>query len=94
MLCIYDHDINDLDAIMKTEIFVSALASLSLVASRPLGHRMTKREVPQEHSHNAILATVQTSLQTNNPAGIQDSVFGLLGNAVRSDQGFSMQRQS
>lgn len=53
----------------------------SLFALRP-------REVPQEHSHNAVLASVQTSLQLNNPAGIKDSVFGLLGNkAAAAGQG-------
>ena len=67
---------------MKTEIFVSALVSLALVAARPVNHKITKREVPQEHSHNAILAVVRTSLNTNNPAAIKDPVFGLLGNAV------------
>lgn len=40
------------------------------------------REVPQEHSHNQFLDTVRTSLATNNPAGIQDPVFGLLGSAA------------
>jgi hypothetical protein len=37
---------------------------------------------PTEHSHQAILAAVQTSLVKNNPDGIADSVFGLLGNAA------------
>jgi len=41
-----------------------------------------RREVPQEHSHNQFLATVRASLNTNNPAGIQDPVFGLLGDAA------------
>ncbi|KAJ7935579.1 hypothetical protein B0H13DRAFT_2649708 [Mycena leptocephala] len=41
-----------------------------------------RREVPQEHSHQAILAAVQASLVKNNPDGIADSVFGLLGNAA------------
>ena len=40
------------------------------------------REVPQEHSHNTFLDSVRTSLATNNPANIQDPVFGLLGNAA------------
>ena len=35
-----------------------------------------------EHSHQKFLTTVQNSLQLNNPAGIVDSVFGLLGNAA------------
>jgi hypothetical protein len=41
-----------------------------------------RREVPQEHSHQAILTAVQTTLATNNPDGIVDAVFGLLGNAA------------
>ncbi|KAJ7763066.1 hypothetical protein B0H16DRAFT_1883924 [Mycena metata] len=41
-----------------------------------------RREVPQEHSHQAILTSVTTSLSKNNPDGIVDPVFGLLGNAA------------
>jgi len=41
-----------------------------------------KREVPQEHSHNAIIASVRTSLNLNNPDKIQDPIFGLLGDAA------------
>ncbi|KAJ7030711.1 hypothetical protein C8F04DRAFT_1042184 [Mycena alexandri] len=41
-----------------------------------------RREVPQEHSHQAILTSVSTSLNKNNPDGIVDAVFGLLGNAA------------
>ncbi|KUJ06772.1 uncharacterized protein LY89DRAFT_661327 [Mollisia scopiformis] len=40
------------------------------------------REVPQEHSHNRFLDGVRVNLNINNPAGIQDPVFGLLGNAA------------
>ncbi|KAF7299079.1 hypothetical protein MIND_00856200 [Mycena indigotica] len=43
-----------------------------------------RREVPQEHSHEKFLRSVQASLVKNNPAGIVDSVFGLLGNAAAS----------
>jgi len=50
------------------------LSLLDSVTSVPV-----RREVPQEHSHNAIIASVRTSLNTNNPAKIEDSVFGLLG---------------
>ena len=45
---------------------------------------LQRREVPQEHSHEKFLTTVTTSLQANNPAGIVDSVFGLLGDAAAS----------
>ncbi|GJJ14820.1 hypothetical protein Clacol_009088 [Clathrus columnatus] len=41
-----------------------------------------RREVPQEHSHEQFLTTVKTFLDMNNPAGIVDPVFGLLGNAA------------
>ncbi|KAF2495537.1 hypothetical protein BU16DRAFT_461264 [Lophium mytilinum] len=41
-----------------------------------------KREVPQEHSHNAQVASVNTNLKLNNPDNIQDAIFGLLGNAA------------
>ncbi|KAE8447161.1 hypothetical protein EG329_010992 [Mollisiaceae sp. DMI_Dod_QoI] len=40
------------------------------------------REVPQEHSHNRFLDGVRVNLNINNPAGIQDPIFGLLGNAA------------
>ncbi|KAJ7288400.1 hypothetical protein C8J57DRAFT_1048371, partial [Mycena rebaudengoi] len=35
-----------------------------------------------EHSHEQFLRSVQKSLNINNPDGIVDSVFGLLGNAA------------
>ncbi|KAJ7702172.1 hypothetical protein B0H16DRAFT_1440507 [Mycena metata] len=41
-----------------------------------------RREVPLEHSHQAILTSVTTRLSKNNPDGIVDPVFGLLGNAA------------
>lgn len=40
------------------------------------------REVPQEHSHNRFLDGVRANLALNNPAGIVDPVFGLLGDAA------------
>ncbi|EXJ90425.1 hypothetical protein A1O1_03526 [Capronia coronata CBS 617.96] len=43
-----------------------------------------RREVPQEHSHEKFLTTVRTFLQMDNPDGIVDPVFGLLGNAAAS----------
>jgi hypothetical protein len=45
-------------------------------------HVLRGREVPQEHSHEKFLTSVRTSLNTNNPDGIVDPVFGLLGNAA------------
>ncbi|KAG6811632.1 hypothetical protein H0H92_006501 [Tricholoma furcatifolium] len=55
--------------------FLCAYSALAL----PVKYR---REVPQEHSHQQFLVTVQTSLQSNNPDGIVDPVFGLLGDAA------------
>jgi hypothetical protein len=46
--------------------------------------QLQRREVPQEHSHEAWLTAVGQFLDMNNPAGIQDPVFGLLGNAAAS----------
>ncbi|EMD97142.1 hypothetical protein COCC4DRAFT_171075, partial [Bipolaris maydis ATCC 48331] len=43
---------------------------------------MTKREVPQEQAHRNVNLAVSTILQQNNPAKIQDPVFGLLGAAA------------
>ncbi|KAF4633194.1 hypothetical protein G7Y89_g4925 [Cudoniella acicularis] len=43
---------------------------------------LRSREVPQEHSHNRFLDGVRVNLNLNNPAKIQDPVFGLLGNAA------------
>ncbi|KAJ6557420.1 hypothetical protein DFH09DRAFT_922200 [Mycena vulgaris] len=59
----------------KTVLLALLLSSSSLAL--PI-----RREVPQEHSHQQFLTSVQTSLNKNNPDGIVDSVFGLLGNAA------------
>ena len=69
---------------MKSTILGSAVLSLPLVLARPvnLHDAIVKREVPQEHSHNLQLQQVRDALNSNNPEGIQDPVFGLLGNAV------------
>ncbi|KAF8964436.1 hypothetical protein BDZ97DRAFT_908103 [Flammula alnicola] len=56
---------------------LTIVCSLSTTLAAPV-----RREVPQEHSHEQFLTTVRTSLAVNNPAGIQDPVFGLLGNAA------------
>ncbi|KAJ7147489.1 hypothetical protein C8R43DRAFT_531827 [Mycena crocata] len=59
----------------KTVFLALVLSSSSLAL--PI-----RREVPQEHSHQPFLTSVQASLVKNNPDGIVDSVFGLLGNAA------------
>ncbi|EJD52286.1 hypothetical protein AURDEDRAFT_56741 [Auricularia subglabra TFB-10046 SS5] len=63
----------------KRSAALATLATLGLVAAAPI-----KREVPQEHSHEAQLRIVNTFLKKNNPDGIVDAVFSLLGNAAAS----------
>jgi hypothetical protein len=59
------------------------LTALSLASASPVRH--AKREVPQEHSHNIFLDIVRVSLNLNNPKGILDPIFGLLGNAAAAN---------
>lgn len=66
---------------MKYQVTVVALATLAAARELPYS-RMAKREVPQEHSHEAILQNVNTNLKLDNPLEIQDAVFSLLGNAA------------
>ncbi|RKF76908.1 hypothetical protein GcM3_075008 [Golovinomyces cichoracearum] len=56
-------------------ILTTAFWTLTLAAS------LEEREVPQEHSHEQILAKVRETLNLNNPDKIQDPTFALLGNA-------------
>ena len=44
--------------------------------------RRVRRQVPQEHSHEFYLRATSAALALNNPDGIIDAVFGLLGNAA------------
>ncbi|KAI9759266.1 MAG: hypothetical protein M4579_002475 [Chaenotheca gracillima] len=69
---------------MKTTTVTPAVLAIlvHLTLARPLPGSLVKREVPQEHSHEQFLTTVRTSLQADNPAGISDPVFGLLGDAA------------
>lgn len=60
---------------------VLALILIGAVAARPTTKSM-KREVPQEHSHENIVTTVNNSLKKDNPDKISDAVFGLLGAAA------------
>ncbi|EXJ67981.1 uncharacterized protein A1O5_08595 [Cladophialophora psammophila CBS 110553] len=46
--------------------------------------KLGRREVPQEHSHEKFLTTVNQFLKIDNPDNIVDAVFGLLGNAAAS----------
>ncbi|KAL1950230.1 hypothetical protein VTO73DRAFT_5354 [Trametes versicolor] len=59
----------------KSFALLSVFATLAAAAP-------VRREVPQEHSHEAILRAVRTTLNLNNPAKIQDPVFSLLGDAA------------
>ena len=69
---------------MKADSLISLLSVAALAAARPLpeGKHIHRREVPQEHSHEKFIVIVRESLRIDNPAGIGDPVFGLLGNAV------------
>ncbi|KAI0314022.1 hypothetical protein OF83DRAFT_1064501 [Amylostereum chailletii] len=58
-------------------ILLAVLSVSSLASALPI-----RREVPQEHSHEDILTVVRTNLNLNNPDGIVDPVFSLLGNAA------------
>ncbi|KAK3687714.1 hypothetical protein B0T22DRAFT_457864 [Podospora appendiculata] len=65
---------------MKYETAMFALAGIASARDVSIySMRMAKREVPQEHSHEAVLRIVNTNLQLNNPLKIQDTVFALLG---------------
>ncbi|KAG8953883.1 hypothetical protein FRC04_001513 [Tulasnella sp. 424] len=65
----------------KLALLLNALLVFSAVSvyGAPINR---KREVPQEHSHEKFLTSVRASLAKNNPDGIVDPVFGLLGNAA------------
>ncbi|KAG8911408.1 hypothetical protein FRC00_006553 [Tulasnella sp. 408] len=67
----------------KLSLLLNALIAFSAVSviGAPIA---MKREVPQEHSHEKYLTSVRASLNLNNPDGIVDPVFGLLGNAAAS----------
>ncbi|TVY41226.1 hypothetical protein LOCC1_G005244 [Lachnellula occidentalis] len=74
---------------MKYEsLSLIALIGLTSAAPMPAAENtlpryiLRAREVPQEHSHNRFLAGTNANLNLNNPAGIKDAVFGLLGNAA------------
>ncbi|KAF9468583.1 hypothetical protein BDZ94DRAFT_1245759 [Collybia nuda] len=62
--------------------FKTAAAALALFYFSPTLALPVRREVPQEHSHEPFLTSVRKSLALNNPDGIADPVFGLLGNAA------------
>ncbi|EFQ32478.1 uncharacterized protein GLRG_07748 [Colletotrichum graminicola M1.001] len=66
----------------QTVAFASS-ALLGLVSGAPQHlRRVSKREVPQEHSHEIFLDITRENLAKNNPKQISDPVFGLLGDAA------------
>ena len=68
---------------MKYETAFAALVGIASAREIPLYSRgSAKREVPQEHSHEATLRIVNTALKLDNPLNIADAVFALLGNAA------------
>ncbi|KAF5965180.1 hypothetical protein FBULB1_12373 [Fusarium bulbicola] len=52
---------------------------------RHVSRSIKKRQVPQEHSHDFVLAITGEMLRLNNPKEIQDPVFGLLGDAAAKE---------
>ncbi|KAL8693634.1 MAG: hypothetical protein Q9218_001592 [Villophora microphyllina] len=66
---------------MKYGVCLLLLAFSATNQAAPVTN-LSKREVPQEHSHNTFLDSVTKSLRLNNPDNIGDAVFGLLGNAA------------
>ncbi|KAK3487602.1 uncharacterized protein B0T23DRAFT_210089 [Neurospora hispaniola] len=68
---------------MKYNASLLALAVATVASARELSYQsFTKRDVPQEHSYDAILRGTNAALKLNNPLNIQDAVFGLLDNAA------------
>jgi hypothetical protein len=69
----------------STATILIAFFGLSMAVPMPKAapaYTLRGREVPQEHSHNGIIAVVNTNLKSTNTANIQDAIFGLLGNAA------------
>ncbi|GKT54612.1 hypothetical protein ColTof4_08523 [Colletotrichum tofieldiae] len=73
---------------MKYQAVVFATSTLiGLAAAGPYHHhhhvrRVTKREVPLEHSHEVFLNITREFLNKENPKAIADPVFGLLGDGA------------
>jgi len=71
---------------MKYGTALVALAGIASAREVPIyTHKAAKREVPQEHSHEAILRATNTALKLDNPLNIVDAVFSLLGNAAAAN---------
>jgi len=72
---------------MKYGSAIVALAGMASAREVSLYSRApsAKREVPQEHSHEAVLRATNTALKLDNPLNIVDAVFSLLGNAAAAN---------
>ncbi|KAK6853206.1 hypothetical protein PG995_010018 [Apiospora arundinis] len=76
---------------MKFESTAALAVLMGVATARPdavlqaLNRHLSRREVPQEHSHENILNVVATSLKLDNPDNIQDPVFSLLGNKAAAE---------
>lgn len=71
---------------MKYQTVMFALAGAASAREIPIySGKVAKREVPQEHSHQAILDKVDAALKLNNPLNILNAVFGLLGNKAAAE---------
>ncbi|KAK8090780.1 hypothetical protein PG994_000285 [Apiospora phragmitis] len=76
---------------MKFESTAALAVMLGVATARPdavlqaLNRQLSRREVPQEHSHDNILNVVAASLKLDNPDNIQDPVFSLLGNKAAAE---------
>ncbi|KAI0995082.1 hypothetical protein K3495_g13099 [Podosphaera aphanis] len=66
---------------MKYDTATIFITLLGLASAAPL----VEREVPQEHSHEEILLSVDKSLKLDNPDKIVNPVFGLLGDKAAAD---------
>ncbi|KAL2015686.1 hypothetical protein VTK56DRAFT_5021 [Thermocarpiscus australiensis] len=68
---------------MKYEAALVALVGIASGRELPIySAKVSKREVPQEHSQEAIFRATDAALKLNNPLNILDAVFALLGNAT------------
>jgi hypothetical protein len=68
-----------------TPVAKNTFTAFSIPRAMLRNRGISAREVPQEKSHNKFLDGVRTSLNLDNPAGIKDPVFGLLGNAAAAE---------
>ncbi|KAF4448186.1 cell wall manno, partial [Fusarium albosuccineum] len=79
---------------MKFSSATALTAMLGITTASPVHNRVAhhkrmnhiaKRQVPQEQSHGIVLDITREFLNLDNPKGIVDPVFGLLGNAAAAD---------